>query len=48
MRKTAIITSISLGILVVVAVLLYFWGIPTFVKGMVREGMLNEPRLVAG
>ncbi len=45
MRKIAIITSISLGILAVVAVLLYFWGIPAFVKGM-SGGM--EPRLVAG
>ena len=48
MRKMAIITSVSLGILSVVVALLYFWGIPTFVKGMIRENMLNEPRLVAG
>jgi hypothetical protein len=48
MKKITVITSVSLGILAVVAVLLYFWGIPTFIKGMIAENMLNEPRLVAG
>ena len=46
-RKIAIRGFLGLGALAVVVALVYFVGMPTFVKRM-SSGMLAEPRLVAG